>query len=74
MLAAHLLESVKSTWCVPLSQVYDAQTLQLVKCEPEASTAFVTTVAFAYDETRVMGVGGDANCYVMELQEKPASR
>ena len=64
----------KDVLIICLCQVYDARNLQLVKSEPEASTTFVSNVAFAEDETRVMGVGGDANCYVMELQDKPAAR
>jgi hypothetical protein len=31
---------------------------------------FVTRVAFSDDDTKVMAVGGDANCFVMDLLEQ----
>lgn len=51
-------------------QVYDARSLQLYK-QDEASIAFVTSAVFNADNTAVIAVGGDANCYVMELVTKP---
>lgn len=47
-------------------QVFHADTL-LVKAEAEVSIAFVSGVCFNGDNNAVIAVGGDANCYVMEL-------
>lgn len=49
--------------------MYDAATLNLVKKEDEANMVFVSRVAFSDDEKRVMAVGGDANCFVLDLEE-----
>jgi hypothetical protein len=46
-------------------QVYHTDTL-LLKSEALASIAFVSSVTFNSDNTAVIAVGGDANCYVME--------
>ena len=46
----------------------------MVKREPQASMVFVTRVAFADDDTRVLAVGGDANAFVLELGDAAAAR
>jgi len=46
--------------------VFYSDTLTL-KSEAEVSIAFVSHVSFNADNTAVIAVGGDANCYVMEL-------
>lgn len=57
--------------CCPrhMHQVFNAHTLTL-KAEAEASIAFVSSVTFNGDNTAVIAVGGDANCYVMELVQR----
>jgi len=52
-------------------QVVDARNLHVVRTEPRASMVFVTRVAFADDDSRVMAVGADANCFVMDLMQEP---
>eukprot|EP00775_Hariotina_reticulata_P002765 gene2765-3059_t len=47
-------------------RVFYSETLTL-KSEAEVSIAFVSHVSFNADNTAVIAVGGDANCYVMEL-------
>lgn len=64
--------------CLPvllshMPQVYDTQTLTEQK-RAEASIAFVSSAVFNADDTAVIAVGGDANCYVMELATKSRRR
>ncbi|WIA42361.1 hypothetical protein OEZ86_008370 [Tetradesmus obliquus] len=46
-------------------RVYHSDTL-MMKSEAMASIAFVSSVSFNADNSAVIAVGGDANCYVME--------
>lgn len=51
-------------------QIVGAHNLHVVKSEPCASMVFVTRVAFANDDSRVLAVGGDANAFVMDLEQR----
>lgn len=51
--------------CSAAAQVYHSDTL-MMKSEAMASIAFVSSVSFNADNSAVIAVGGDANCYVME--------
>eukprot|EP00879_Flechtneria_rotunda_P018458 GHRR01019362.1.p1 GENE.GHRR01019362.1~~GHRR01019362.1.p1 ORF type:complete len:317 (+),score=107.07 GHRR01019362.1:204-1154(+) len=48
-------------------RVFGTDNFTVVKSEPVASIAFVSSVVFNADNNAVLAVGGDANCYVMEL-------
>jgi hypothetical protein len=52
--------------------VFDPHSLAVV-AEDTASIAFVSSVVFACDNSAVIAVGGDANCYVKDLAPRGGS-